>query len=92
MFQRGAAERPEGVLQAFGECDIALAAQYDMGVLEARISQPKVVEPMLERLAGDGDGEFAHIGEVRQSEPIGLVHLAEYQSPSGKKLYRLNRM
>ena len=48
-----------------------------MGMLEARIGQPEVVEPVLEGLAGDGDREVAHVGEVGQDEPPGLVHLAE---------------
>jgi len=37
MLTRGAAECPEGILQALGQGDIALAAQHHMGMLEARI-------------------------------------------------------
>ena len=77
MLTRGAAERPEGVLQALGQGDIALAAEHDMGMLEAGIGEPEVIEPMIERLAGDGDGEFGHVGEVGQAHAPGLVHLAE---------------
>ena len=32
---------------------------------------------MIEKLAGDGDAETAGVGEVGQSEPAGLVRLAE---------------
>ena len=77
MLQRSAAERPEGILQALGERNVALAAQHDMGMLEARIGQPEMVEPVIQRLAGNGDGQVAHVGEVRQPEPAGLVRLAE---------------
>jgi hypothetical protein len=44
-------------------------------MLEARVGQPEVVQPVVERLAGDG--ELAHVGEVRQAEPPRLVQLAE---------------
>ena len=49
MLARRAAERPEGVLQPFGERDIALAAEHHMGMLEARIGEPEVIEPVIER-------------------------------------------
>jgi hypothetical protein len=35
-----------------------------MGVLEARIDQAEVIEPVIERLAGDGDRQIGHVGEV----------------------------
>ena len=65
VFLRRAAERPERVLQALSQCNVALAAQHDMGVLETGIGQPEVVEAMVERHAGDGDGEVGHVGEIR---------------------------
>jgi hypothetical protein len=77
VLARRAAERPERVLQALGQRHMALTAEHDMGVLETRAGQPEVVQPVLERLAGDGDAEVAHVGEVRQAEPAGLVQLAE---------------
>ena len=77
MLARSAAERPEGVLQPLGEGDIALAAEHDMGMLEAGIGEPEVIEPVVERLAGDGDGKIAHVGEVGQAHAPGLVDLAE---------------
>jgi hypothetical protein len=52
-------------------------------MLEARKRQPEVVEPMLERLARDGDAEPAHIGEIRQAHPTGRMLLAEDHVPAG---------
>jgi hypothetical protein len=68
LFRR-AAQRPHRVLQAFRERDKTLAAEDQIGMLEAGESQPEVVEPMIERLARDGDAEPAHVGEVRQAQP-----------------------
>jgi hypothetical protein len=48
-----------------------------MGVLETRECQPKVIEPMRERDAGNRDAERARIGEVGQAKPAGLVLLPE---------------
>ncbi len=78
MFVRSAAQRPQGVLQTFGQGDIALTAQHHMGVLEPRVDQPEVIEPMIERLARDGDHQVAHVGKIRQAHPPGLMHLAEH--------------
>ena len=77
VLARRAAEGPQGVLQPLGEGDIALAAEHDMGMLEARIGEPEVIEPVIEGLAGDGDGQIGHVGEVGQAHPAGLVHLPE---------------
>ncbi len=49
-----AAERPQRVLQPFGQRDEAFAAEYDMSVFEARERQAEVIEPAVEVLAGDG--------------------------------------
>ena len=46
-------------------------------MLEAGESQPEVVEPMIERLARDGDAEPAHVGEVRQAQPSRRMLLAK---------------
>ena len=78
MFVRGAAQRPQGVLQTFRQGDITLPAQHHMGVLEARVDQPEVIESVIKRLARDGDHQVAHVGEVRQAHPPGLVDLAEH--------------
>ena len=65
VLARRPAERPEGVLQTLGQGDVALATQHHMGVLEARVGQPKVIEPVIEGLAGHRDGKVSHVGEVR---------------------------
>jgi hypothetical protein len=62
---RHATQRPQRVLQPFGKRHEALAAEYDMGMLEARERQPKVIEPVFEGCTRDRDAEPAHIGEVR---------------------------
>src|SRR3954469_12885535 len=77
VLLRHAAERPERVLQPLGERDIALPAQHHMGMLEARVGQPEVVEPVIESLAGDADSELTHVGEVRKPQPPGLVPRAK---------------
>ncbi len=74
---RGAPPRPEGVLQPLGESDVALAAQDDMGVLEAGPGQAEVIEPVVERGAGDDDAELVHIGEVGQAHRARLMGLAK---------------
>jgi len=81
MLVRGAAERPQGVLQAVRQGHEALAAEHDMGMLEAAVSEPEVIEAMVERLAGDGDSEAGHVGEIRQSEAAGPMGLAEDDLP-----------
>ncbi|KTS04288.1 hypothetical protein SB3_24310 [Methylobacterium radiotolerans] len=77
VLARHAAERPEGILQSFGERYEALAGEHDVGVLEAVVGEPEVVEPMVEAQASDGDAEIGHVGKVRQSHPPGLVGLTE---------------
>src|SRR3990172_1652076 len=77
MLVRYAAEPPQRILQSLGQGDEALAAEHDVGMLEARERQPEVVEPMVERNAGNRDAEPARVGEVGQAEAAGLVLLAE---------------
>lgn len=48
-----------------------------MGVLEAGIGEPEVIEPVIERRPRDRDADVAHVGEVRQSGSAGLVDLPE---------------
>ena len=83
MLFRHAAERPQRILQAFGERHKTLAAEHHMGMLEARERQPEVVEPMIERLTRDRDAEPAHVGEVRQAHPSRRVLLAENHIAAG---------
>jgi len=71
------AKRPQGIPEPLGERDEALAAEDDMGVGEAGVGQPEVIEPMDQRRSGDGDGEVAHVGEVRQAEAPRRMLLAE---------------
>lgn len=77
MLARGTAERPERVLQPGGQRHEALAAQYEMGVLEATERQTEVVEPVRKRLARHRDADVGHIGEVGEAQPTGFVSLAE---------------
>ncbi len=81
VLARRPAERPQGVLQPAGQRDVAFAPEHDVGVLEARVGQPEMVQPVVERLAGDGDGELAHVGEVRQAEPPRHMGLREHHLP-----------
>ena len=54
MDRRDPTERPEGILQALGQGHIALAAQNHMGVLEAAIGEPEMIQAMIKGGAGDG--------------------------------------
>ena len=77
MLQRRATERPQRVLQPFGQRHEALAAEHDMGVFPARESQPEVIEPVIERRAGDADAVTAHVGKIGQAKPTRRVLLPE---------------
>ena len=77
MLVRCSAEQPQGILQPLRQGHEALAAENDMGVLEAGIGEPEMIEPMVERLARDRDREISHVGEIRQAEPAGFMHLTE---------------
>ena len=77
MIERAAAERPQRVLQPFGERHIALATQDHMGMLEPRPDETEVIKPMVEGDAANGDTKIGHIGEVRQSHPAWFMGLAE---------------
>ena len=77
MLLRRAAERPQGVLQAFGERDEALAAEHDMGGFEARERQAEVIEPVIERNAGDANAEIAHVAKVREPHAARRMLLPE---------------
>ena len=67
VLQRRATQGPQGVLQALGQGNEALAAQHHVDMLPAGERQAEVVEPMIERHAGDGDAKRRRIGEIRQS-------------------------
>jgi hypothetical protein len=67
---------PQGVLQPFAEALEALG-EADRAGLPVGIRQHEVVDQMVERLAGDGDAEIGHVGEVTLGEPARLVGLCE---------------
>jgi len=50
---RGPSQRPQGILQALGQGDVALAAQHDMNMFEPAIGQTKMVKQVIEGLPGD---------------------------------------
>jgi hypothetical protein len=82
MLLGRAAQRPQCLLQTFGQSHDTLAAEHDMAVLEAGEGEPEVVEPMVERLTGNGNAEVVHAevvhdGEIRQAKPSRLMPLAE---------------
>ena len=77
MLAGHATEAPEGILQPFRQGREALAAQHDLGMLPAAARQAKMVEPVQERLAGDGDAELAGIGEVGQAHTARRMILRE---------------
>jgi hypothetical protein len=65
MLLGNAAERPQGILQTFGQRHKALAAEHHMGVFKTRKRQTEVIEALIEKLAGDGDAKIVSVGEVR---------------------------
>jgi hypothetical protein len=77
VLARRPSQRPQRVLQSLGQRHEALAAQDHVRVLEARVGEPEVIQPMIQRHAGHRDGQFAHLGEIRQPQPPRLVRLAE---------------
>ena len=77
VFRRRPAQAPERVLQAAGQGGEAFAAQHHLGMGPAGEGQPEVIEPMVQRLAGDVDAQAAGVGEVRQALEARRVVLAE---------------
>jgi hypothetical protein len=65
VLDRHAAERPKGVLQADGERGETLAPQHRLGMLPSRVGQHEVIQPMIQRLAGNADADIGHVGEIR---------------------------
>src|SRR5581483_538600 len=63
MLQRRPAQCPERILESLGEGDEALAAQHHFGMLPAGEGEPELIEPVCQRLAGNGDLERTRIGE-----------------------------
>jgi hypothetical protein len=71
---------PQSVLQPFAEALEALG-EADRACLPVRVGEHEVVDQVVERLAGDGDAESAHVGEVTLGEPPWLVGLCEEHLP-----------
>src|SRR3979409_2194440 len=77
VLLRYAAQCPQRVLQAFRERHKALAAEHNMGMLEARECPPEVMEPVIEPLARDRDAKRAQVGEVGQAHAARRMLLAK---------------
>src|SRR6478735_7847515 len=73
VLARYATERPQGVLQPFRQGHETLPAEHDMGVFEAGIGQPEVIEPVIQRGASDRNAGIAHVSEIRKAHPAGLM-------------------
>lgn len=67
---------PQGVLKTFAEALEALG-EADRAGLPVGVRQDEVIDQVVERLAGDGDAESAHVGEVTLGESPRLVGLCE---------------
>ena len=67
MFARRTSERPQCVLQPFGQCNEALTAEHHLGMLPAGERQSEVIQPVCEPNAGYRDTEQVGISEVRQA-------------------------
>ena len=78
MIARCTADSPKGILQTTGQCGKTLAAFDNLGMLEAAIGQPEVIEQILEGHAGDRDLEARCVGKIRQSHASGLMNLPEH--------------
>ena len=65
----GAAQAPKRVLKSLGQGDEALAAEHDMGVFEAGMGQPEMIEPVRERRTCDGDTGLSCL----TSAPVGQI-------------------
>ena len=67
VFARRTSERPQCVLQPFGQCNEALTAEHHLGMLPAGERQSEVIQPVCEPNAGYRDTEQVGISEVRQA-------------------------
>jgi hypothetical protein len=76
MPPRHAAEFPQGVLQAFGEC-LKRLRRADTHRFPIRIGQDEVVDQVIEWLPLDGDAEGIHVREIGGGEVADLMDLPE---------------
>ena len=77
MLARHAAQLPERLLEAFGQCGEALAAADRLDILLAAKCEPEMIEQMRDRRAGDRHHKATAIGEIRQRLPTRRVLLAK---------------
>ena len=68
VLARYATERPKCVLQPFRQGHETLPAEHDMSVFKAGIGQPEVIEPVIQRGAGDRTAGIAM--SVKSERPI----------------------
>lgn len=67
---------PQGVLQALAQTLEALG-EADRAGLPVGVGEHEVIDEVVERLAGEGDLELVHVGEVGGGEPPRLMGLRE---------------
>ena len=77
VLDRHAAKRKERVLQANGKRGETFPAKHRLGMLPGRVGQHEVIQPMVQRLAGNADAGIGHVGEIRQRLLSGDVILTE---------------
>ena len=77
MLLRDAAEQPQGVLAAAAQGDEAFAAEHHVGVFEAGVGQPEMVQQVAQGRASDGDAEVPGGGEIGQRQATGWIPLGE---------------
>ena len=77
-----AAQFPQRVLQAVGQ-RLERLRRAQRHRLPVRVGQHEVVHHVIEPLAGDGDVERVHVGEVGGREVAGRVNLAEHDGLPG---------
>lgn len=71
---------PQGVLQPFAEA-LETLGEADRASFPVGVGQHEVIDQVVERLAGDGDAESAHVGEITFGESPRLVGLCEEHLP-----------
>ena len=77
-----AAQFPQRILQAVGQ-RLERLGRAQRHRLPVRVGQHEVVDHVIEPLAGDGDVERVHVGEVGRREVAGRVNLAEHDGLPG---------
>ena len=78
VLQRRPSQAPQGLLQPLCQGAERFPAQHHRDVAPAAVGEPEVVETVLKRLSGDRHRDVLELGEVRQTLPPRLLHLAEH--------------